>query len=148
MRKILTVVASSVLLLAPLAAPASAAGKGLCSTDKMPSFKKVIDVRPGGVGKATKKRPYGSVTGRYAKLKKNEFNDGYYAPYGGKHTVAFAKKATICVLYSPKTGGVAMRKVGLPGLRKAVDKPKMNPQWGLRFNAKGRVTLAYQIYAP
>ncbi|GAA0955638.1 hypothetical protein [Actinocorallia libanotica] len=143
--------AASAVLLAPLlvAAPAQAAAGNICSVKvKAPKFQKVIDVRPGGVRSVSAKRPHGALTGRWAKYKKAEYNDGYYQPYGRKHTRAFAEKATICVFYTSAQGGISMRKTGLKGLRKAVDKPKMNPQWGLRFDKRGKITLAFQIYHP
>ncbi|MEO3783028.1 hypothetical protein ABGB12_06855 [Actinocorallia sp. B10E7] len=137
-------------LAAPLvvAAPAQAAGN-ICSVKaKAPKFQKVIDVRPGGVRPVSAKRPYGGLTGRWAKYTKSEYNDGYYKPYGKKQTRAFAKKATICVFSLDSQGMISMRKTGLKGLRAAVDKPKMNPQWGLRFDKRGKITLAYQVYHP
>lgn len=137
-------------LLSPLAlaAPAQAAPV-TCSVNVLPpKFQKVVDVRPGGVRPVSKKRPYGGLTGRWTKYKTSEEGNGYYQPYGAKHTRSFAKNATICVLYTTAQGGVGMRKTGLTGLRKAVDKPKMNPQWGLRFNKQGKITLAFQIYQP
>ncbi|MCD0448479.1 hypothetical protein LO762_04610 [Actinocorallia sp. API 0066] len=148
-----TILAAVVALTVPLAVvPATAASatperKPACSLAKQPKFQKIIDVKPGGVGKARKKHPYGSLTGRYTKLTKGEFGDGYYKPVGKKKTRGFAKKAVICLIV-PTDSGLAMRKVGLKSLRKAVDRPVMNPQWGLQWNTKGRITLAYQIYAP
>lgn len=145
--------AVAAVLLAPLALPAAAspaaAAGSICSVKaKAPKFQKVIDLRPGGVLPASAKRPYGAVKGRWAKYAKSEYNDGYYKPYGKKRTRAFAKNATICVFYTDSVGAIRMRKTGLKGLKKAVDRPKMNPQWGLRFNSKGRITLAYQVYHP
>ncbi|WP_106398113.1 hypothetical protein [Actinocorallia populi] len=150
MKKMHIPLAASAVLLAPLvvSAPAEAAGT-ICSVKvKAPKFQKVIDVQPGGVRPVSAKRPYGALAGRWAKYKKAEYNDGYYKPYGKKRTRAFAKKATICVFHTDSQGRIAMRKTGLKGLRKAVDKPKMNPQWGLRFDGRGKITLAYQVYHP
>jgi len=149
MRTPLMAIASAVVLAAPLAAaPAQAAGN-LCSVKvKAPKFQKVVDVRPGGVRPVSEKRPYGGLSGRWAKYTPSQYNDGYYKPYGKKHTRAFAKKATICVFYTTAQGSIGMRKTGLKGLRKAVEKPKMNPQWGLRFDKRGKITLAYQVYHP
>ncbi len=151
MKKTRIPLAAAAVLLAPLlvAAPAEAAAGTLCSVKvKAPKFQKVIDVRPGGVRPVSAKRPHGALTGHWAKFKKSEYNDGYYKPYGKKHTRSFAKNATICVFYTTSQGSLGMRKTNLKGLRKAVDKPWMNPQWGLRFNKRGKITLAFQIYHP
>ncbi|GAB2808208.1 hypothetical protein GCM10022221_01860 [Actinocorallia aurea] len=149
MRTFAAVAVASAVALAPLAVTSPASAAGVCTTDKMPSFKKVIDVRPGGVGKVTRKHPYGALSGRYTKRKYIEEVDMYvHVPTGKKKTVLFAKNAQICVLYTSDVGGVKMKRTGLKGLAKAVDHPAMNPQWGLRFNGKGRITVAYQIYMP
>lgn len=149
MRASLVAVATATVLIAPsaVAAPARAAGGPCSAKARAPKFQKVIDVRPGGVRPASEKRAHEGLKGHWAKYTPSQY-DGYYKPYGKENTRAFAEKATICVLYITSQGSVSMRKTGLKGLRKAVDKPKMNPQWGLRFDKRGKITLAYQVYHP
>lgn len=148
MRVSLTAAAAITALAAPLALAAPAQAAPICSVNSAAKFKKVLDVQPGGVRAVSKKKPYGGLTGRWTKVVVPEYAAEYHKPYGKKHTYSFAKNAAICVLYTSPQGRVAMRKTDLKGLRKAVDKPKMNPQWGLRFNSKGKITVAYQIFHP
>jgi hypothetical protein len=147
MRKTLVVALVAGALLVPATSAEATSSSKVCNVNKAPKFQRVLDLYKGKVRLGTRKHPNGSITGRYAKYKKSKLNDGYYAPYGKKVTRYFAKKPVICVLFSG-FAGVDMRQVDLKGLRKEVQHPQMNPQWGLRFNKYGKITLAYQIYHP
>lgn len=39
-----------------------------------------------------------------------------------------------------------MRETGLEGMRRAVNKDRLSREWGLRFNKKGKIVLAYQLW--
>jgi hypothetical protein len=148
MRKTLVVALVAGALLVPATSADATSASKVCNIHKKaPKFQRVIDLYKGKVNLGTRKHPNGSITGRYAKFKKSETNDGYYAPYGKKLTRYFAKKPVICLLFSG-FAGVDMRQIDVKGLRKAVRHPQMNPQWGLRFNKAGKITRAYQVYHP
>jgi hypothetical protein len=145
--------ALAVLVAAPLAvaAPASAQapyGAKVCSlTGPVPRLQKVIDLRPGSVLPRSKKRPRGAVKGRWTKPVRDKYGEPSWKNYGPVRTKAFAKNATICALSIGKGGTeLRMRRTGLKGMRRAVNKDRLSREWGLRFDKKGKIVLAYQLW--
>lgn len=141
------------LVAVPLAisAPAQAQAPnraGVCTlTGSVPKFHKTMDVRPGGVLSAAKKRPHGALKGRWTKNMKNKYGEYSWVASGPKRTKVLTKNATICALTLDKKGRYGMRKTNLKGLRQAVNKKRLSREWGLVFSKNGQITLIYQIWS-
>ena len=149
MRASLISAAAGAALLTPLPAAAPARATGPCPADARGlRFQKIIDMRHGRVLPSSARFPRGGMTGRLTRHVHPKVEEDYEQPYGKPRTYAFAEKATICVYRFGPGGTYSMGRSDLKGLRGAVAKPRMNPQWGLRLDERGKITLAYQIFHP
>ncbi len=152
MRKTLVAVAAAFLLV-PLAvagpAEARPSDKVCDQSDGAMRYDKRMEIRKGGVLSPAKKYRYGALKGRWVKSVGNhDDNDGVlWKPYGPQRTRVIARNATFCVLvFDKKTDGMVLRKTDFRGLRKAATGKPGADLWGLRFDDKGKVVKAIQLW--
>jgi hypothetical protein len=139
------VVGACVLVPAEAQAAAGGCPKSVAQANAFTKHHKLFMPYKRGVHAATKKHPYGRVTGRYAKEVPAPYDDVTWKPYGAKKTLYFAKKKRICVRSLTREN--IWDSVSLASFRKYEAKAYGNPTFAFS-SSRGKVTKLVEVFHP